>query len=135
MDRLGEAVERACGHADPAFLRVNLEILGNTDGFLHAHVWPRYAWEPADLVRLPVWLHPGTGGATTGTPSARGTTRCARRSRTHWTKARPLQDQQDQQDQEQQRARSEQHRGQVAEERAPQARHGEQRQPGGEPAP
>ncbi|MGV9659735.1 diadenosine tetraphosphate hydrolase [Streptomyces koyangensis] len=58
MDRLGEAVERACARADPAFLRVNLEILGNTDGFLHAHVWPRYAWEPADLVRLPVWLHP-----------------------------------------------------------------------------
>ncbi len=58
MDRLGVAVERACGRADLAFLRVNLEILGNTDGFLHAHVWPRYAWEPADLVRLPVWLHP-----------------------------------------------------------------------------
>ncbi|MFE2768512.1 diadenosine tetraphosphate hydrolase [Streptomyces albidoflavus] len=58
MDRLGEAVERACGRADLAFLRVNLEILGNTDGFLHAHVWPRYAWEPADLVRLPVWLYP-----------------------------------------------------------------------------
>lgn len=58
MDRLGEAVERACARADPAFLRVNLEILGNTDGFLHAHVWPRYAWEPAELVRRPVRLHP-----------------------------------------------------------------------------
>lgn len=58
MDLLGEAVERACRSADPAFRRVNLEILGNTDGFLHAHVWPRFDWEPADLVRLPVWLYP-----------------------------------------------------------------------------
>ena len=58
MDRLGEAVERACRQLDPAFRRVNLEILGNTDPFLHAHVWPRYDWEPADLVGAPVWLHP-----------------------------------------------------------------------------
>ncbi|MFJ4097566.1 HIT family protein [Kitasatospora sp. NPDC089913] len=58
LDRLGEAVERACRAADPAFRRVNLEILGNTDPFLHAHVWPRYDWEPADLVQLPVWLYP-----------------------------------------------------------------------------
>ncbi|MGW2302976.1 HIT family protein [Streptomyces sp. NPDC001809] len=58
MDRLGEAVERACRRLDPAFRRVNLEILGNTDGFLHAHVWPRYSWEPAELVGMPVWLYP-----------------------------------------------------------------------------
>ncbi|WP_327358222.1 HIT family protein [Streptomyces sp. NBC_01304] len=58
LDRLGEAVERACRRLDPAFLRVNLEILGNRDGFLHAHVWPRYAWEPADVVRGPVWWYP-----------------------------------------------------------------------------
>ncbi|MFH8576343.1 diadenosine tetraphosphate hydrolase [Streptomyces zaomyceticus] len=58
MDRLGEAVERACLRLDPAFRRVNLEILGNTDGFLHAHVWPRFEWEPADLVGMPVWLYP-----------------------------------------------------------------------------
>ncbi|WP_433544254.1 HIT family protein (plasmid) [Streptomyces sp. CA-294286] len=58
MDRLGEAVERACGRLDPDFRRVNLEILGNTDGFLHAHVWPRFEWEPADLVHMPVWLYP-----------------------------------------------------------------------------
>ncbi|MGW2771639.1 hypothetical protein ACWC4C_03450 [Streptomyces olivaceoviridis] len=38
--------------------RVNLEILGNTDGFLHAHVWPRFEWEPTDLARMPVWLYP-----------------------------------------------------------------------------
>ncbi|MBT2365753.1 diadenosine tetraphosphate hydrolase [Streptomyces sp. ISL-10] len=58
MDRLGEAVERACRRLDPAFRRVNLEILGNTDPFLHAHVWPRFEWEPAELVRRPVWLYP-----------------------------------------------------------------------------
>ncbi|MFJ6463984.1 HIT family protein [Streptomyces sp. NPDC091387] len=58
MDRLGEAVERASRRRDAAFRRINLEILGNTDGFLHAHVWPRFEWEPADLVRIPVWRYP-----------------------------------------------------------------------------
>ncbi|MCJ0869934.1 diadenosine tetraphosphate hydrolase [Streptomyces sp. AP-93] len=58
MDHLGEAVERASRRADPAFRRVNLEILGNTDGFLHAHVWPRFDWEPTDVVGSPVWLYP-----------------------------------------------------------------------------
>ncbi|MFC9153530.1 diadenosine tetraphosphate hydrolase [Streptomyces bauhiniae] len=58
MEQLGEAVERACRRLDPAFRRVNLEILGNTDPFLHAHVWPRFEWEPAELVGKPVWLYP-----------------------------------------------------------------------------
>ncbi|RNG30964.1 diadenosine tetraphosphate hydrolase [Streptomyces botrytidirepellens] len=58
MDKLGEAVERAGKRLDPAFQRVNLEILGITDPFLHAHVWPRFDWEPADLVGRPVWLYP-----------------------------------------------------------------------------
>ncbi|MFF7231330.1 diadenosine tetraphosphate (Ap4A) HIT family hydrolase [Streptomyces sp. 2333.5] len=58
MDRLGEAVEHACNRLDPAFRRVNLEILGNTDSFLHAHVWPRFEWEPTELVSKPVWLYP-----------------------------------------------------------------------------
>jgi diadenosine tetraphosphate (Ap4A) HIT family hydrolase len=58
MDQLGEAVETACRRLDPAFRRVNLEILGNTDPFLHAHVWPRFEWEPADVVGAPVWLYP-----------------------------------------------------------------------------
>ncbi|WP_030268172.1 HIT family protein [Streptomyces sp. NRRL B-24484] len=70
MERLGEAVELACRRLDPAFRRVNLEILGNTDGYLHAHVWPRYEWEPADLVRMPVWLHPEE--SWTGADSALG---------------------------------------------------------------
>ncbi len=58
MEMLGEAVERVCSARDPAFRRVNLEILGNTDGMLHAHVWPRYGWEPPNLVGMPVWLYP-----------------------------------------------------------------------------
>lgn len=58
MDALGEAVERTCRRLDPGFRRVNLEILGNTDPFLHAHVWPRYDWEPPELVGKPVWLYP-----------------------------------------------------------------------------
>jgi len=58
MARLATAVEAACAESDPAFLRVNIEILGNTDPFLHAHVWPRYAWEPKELVGKPVWLYP-----------------------------------------------------------------------------
>ena len=55
---LAEAVEIVCAGRDTAFLRVNIEILGNRDAFLHAHVWPRYAWEPAEVVVRPVWDHP-----------------------------------------------------------------------------
>ncbi|TKS98909.1 HIT family protein [Streptomyces lasalocidi] len=58
MDQLGEAVERVSRRMDTAFRRVNLEILGNTDGFLHAHIWPRFGWEPTDLVGKLVWLYP-----------------------------------------------------------------------------
>lgn len=57
MALLGSAVERACKEHDAAFRRVNLEILGNADAFLHAHVWPRYDWEPPALLHRPVWLY------------------------------------------------------------------------------
>ena len=60
MAALAEAVEDACREADPAFRRVNIEILGNTDSYLHAHIWPRYDWEPAVLLTKPVWLYPST---------------------------------------------------------------------------
>jgi diadenosine tetraphosphate (Ap4A) HIT family hydrolase len=60
MARLAAAVETVCAARDPAFRRVNVEILGNTDPFLHAHVWPRYGWEPPELVGKPVWLYPAT---------------------------------------------------------------------------
>jgi diadenosine tetraphosphate (Ap4A) HIT family hydrolase len=58
MDRLGEAVQRVCARRDPAFRRLNYEILGNTDAFLHAHVFPRYDWEPAEHRSHPVWSYP-----------------------------------------------------------------------------
>jgi diadenosine tetraphosphate (Ap4A) HIT family hydrolase len=57
MELLAEAVESACARRDPAFRRVNLEILGNTDPYLHAHIFPRYEWEPAELVGHPAWLY------------------------------------------------------------------------------
>ena len=55
-ERLAEAVQNVCERRDPAFRRINLEIQGNHDAFLHAHVWPRYDWE-GDLARGPVILH------------------------------------------------------------------------------
>ncbi|MFE6735254.1 HIT family protein [Microbacterium sp. NPDC057650] len=57
VDLLATAVERACRAHDPAFRRMNIEILGNTDAFVHAHIWPRYEWEPADIIHKPVWLY------------------------------------------------------------------------------
>lgn len=58
LDLLGEAVARVCARRDPAFRRINYEILGNLDAFLHAHVRPRYDWEPAELRRGPVYHYP-----------------------------------------------------------------------------
>ena len=52
MARLGDAVLAITG-AD----RINYEILGNVEPALHAHVIPRYASEPADRRKTPVWLH------------------------------------------------------------------------------
>jgi diadenosine tetraphosphate (Ap4A) HIT family hydrolase len=58
MGLLGEAMMAACVAWDPAFSRLNYEILGNTWRRLHAHVFPRYTWEPAELRDGPVWWHP-----------------------------------------------------------------------------
>lgn len=55
MDRLGEAIQQACAELDPAFRRLNYEILGNTDAYLHAHIFARYEWEPAERIGGPVW--------------------------------------------------------------------------------
>lgn len=57
MDTLGEAVEAACRAEDPAFRRMNYEILGNHDAFLHAHLFPRYEWEPERHRARPAWLY------------------------------------------------------------------------------
>lgn len=57
MDTLGQAIETACRATDSGFRRMNYEILGNTDAYLHAHLFPRYEWEPPEHIGLPVWLY------------------------------------------------------------------------------
>ena len=52
MARLGDAVL-----AETAAERINYEILGNAEPALHAHVIPRYAWEPPERRRAPVWSY------------------------------------------------------------------------------
>jgi diadenosine tetraphosphate (Ap4A) HIT family hydrolase len=49
MALLGDAMIAACTGLDPSFSRINYEILGNKDRYLHAHLFPRYHWEPAEL--------------------------------------------------------------------------------------
>lgn len=58
VDLVATAVENVCSDRDRSYRRVNVEILGNTDAFLHAHIWPRYEWEPTDVIGRPVWLYP-----------------------------------------------------------------------------
>jgi len=58
MGLLGEAISAACNGLDPSFRRLNYEILGNTDHYLHAHLFPRYGWEPDELLEGPVWRYP-----------------------------------------------------------------------------
>ncbi|HEY4399484.1 MAG TPA: hypothetical protein VGM95_03040 [Lactobacillaceae bacterium] len=52
MSILGDAILNA---VDP--VRLNYEILGNGDHFLHAHIFPRFNWEPEDMQIMPVWLY------------------------------------------------------------------------------
>ena len=52
MARLGDAILAITGAE-----RINYEILGNSEPELHAHVVPRYASEPAERRRLPVWFY------------------------------------------------------------------------------
>ena len=72
MAILGRAVAAVCAARDPELRRINLEIQGNTDAFLHAHVTPRYEWEPAEIVGWPAALHHWTGLMTGGEPPALG---------------------------------------------------------------
>lgn len=58
VDLVAAAVENVCSRRDDGYRRVNVEILGNTDAFLHTHIWPRYEWEPPEIVTKPVWLYP-----------------------------------------------------------------------------
>lgn len=53
MSLLGEAIESVCESS-----RINYEIAGNIDPFIHAHVIPRYTWEPDEYLRGPASLYP-----------------------------------------------------------------------------
>jgi diadenosine tetraphosphate (Ap4A) HIT family hydrolase len=52
MTRLGDAVLQATGA-----LRMNYEILGNSEPELHCHIFPRYASEPEQKRKMPVWFY------------------------------------------------------------------------------
>jgi diadenosine tetraphosphate (Ap4A) HIT family hydrolase len=66
LARLGDAVLAATGAR-----RINYEILGNLDPELHAHVFPRYAHEPDERRRAPVWFYDWSV-AETFSPEAHG---------------------------------------------------------------
>jgi diadenosine tetraphosphate (Ap4A) HIT family hydrolase len=52
MTILGDALLEVTGAT-----RINYEILGNSEAALHAHVFPRYATEPEERRRKPVWFY------------------------------------------------------------------------------
>ena len=52
MAHLGDAVLQATGA-----LRMNYEILGNSEPELHCHLFPRYAHEPDDKRTMPAWFY------------------------------------------------------------------------------
>lgn len=56
MTLIGEAIEEVCG--SEGLRRINYEILGNTDTYLHAHVIPRYHHEPTGQISMPAFTYP-----------------------------------------------------------------------------
>jgi diadenosine tetraphosphate (Ap4A) HIT family hydrolase len=52
MARIGDAVLQATGA-----VRMNYEILGNSEPELHCHIFPRYASEPDDKRKMPAWFY------------------------------------------------------------------------------
>lgn len=52
MTVLGDALLEVTGA-----VRINYEILGNSEAALHAHVFPRYAAEPEEKTQKPVWFY------------------------------------------------------------------------------
>lgn len=52
MSLLGDAILNVCKPS-----KINYEILINSADFLHAHVFPRYDWEPIEHKKKPVWLY------------------------------------------------------------------------------
>jgi len=55
MSIIGEAISDVVSD----FKRMNYSILGNSDNYLHAHIYPRYNWESTDSIKYPVWLYDG----------------------------------------------------------------------------
>jgi diadenosine tetraphosphate (Ap4A) HIT family hydrolase len=53
MSLIGDAIQEICNPR-----RINYSIYGNTDAFLHAHIFPRYEWEPEERKHMPVWQYP-----------------------------------------------------------------------------
>jgi diadenosine tetraphosphate (Ap4A) HIT family hydrolase len=51
MAMMGDALLEVTGA-----YRINYEILGNTEPFLHAHILPRYLTEPDGPRAVPVWM-------------------------------------------------------------------------------
>lgn len=52
MALIGNAILEVTGAA-----RINYEILGNSEPELHAHIFPRYAKEPEEQRKMPVWFY------------------------------------------------------------------------------
>lgn len=52
MSLIGDAIQFVCNPR-----RINYSIYGNSDAFLHAHIFPRYDWEPEDKQSYPVWQY------------------------------------------------------------------------------
>ncbi|BAD63366.1 MULTISPECIES: HIT family protein [Shouchella] len=52
MTLIGEAILKVCKPK-----RINYSIYGNTDAFLHAHIFPRYNWESNEMITQPVWKY------------------------------------------------------------------------------
>ena len=52
MTLIGDAILEVTGAS-----RINYEVLGNTEPELHAHIFPRFADEPEDKRRMPVWFY------------------------------------------------------------------------------
>jgi diadenosine tetraphosphate (Ap4A) HIT family hydrolase len=60
MVRIGDAIMEVTD----AF-RINYAIMGNSHPVLHAHIVPRYLWEPEKLRKGLPWDHPDTYAETT----------------------------------------------------------------------
>lgn len=58
MTVLGDALLEVTGA-----VRINYEILGNSETALHAHVFPRFATEPEEKRRKPVWFYDWKGAS------------------------------------------------------------------------